>query len=143
MVRKKQGSAPKLFKMSFLFRHHGLRSTRPFSFPLFQRSCIRPNIWLEIRQQSGRTRLPSPPSSLRKSVGNKLDQIPQDYVFWGIIGLNGAVFLMWQLAKSKMVTFNCFHRYNSLTWFLTPAKRAGCWTLSSHAWKLYLLLAQL
>lgn len=90
--------------MLFLFRLHGLRSTRPFSFPLFQRSCSQRNIWLAIRQQSGRTRIPSP---LRKSIGDKLDQIPQDFVFWGILGLNGAVFLMWQLAKSKMVTFYC------------------------------------
>ncbi|KAE9391625.1 rhomboid-domain-containing protein, partial [Gymnopus androsaceus JB14] len=41
-----------------------------------------------------------------KNSGNKnplnfLDQVPEDYVFWGIIGLNGAVFIMWHLAKKR------------------------------------------
>ncbi|KAJ3977261.1 hypothetical protein EV361DRAFT_879438 [Lentinula raphanica] len=63
--------------------------------------------WLNIRQQSGRAR--SPFSQGREGGGGRsrrnpfefLDQIPENVVFWGIIGLNGAVFIMWQLARKR------------------------------------------
>ncbi|KAJ3803104.1 hypothetical protein GGU11DRAFT_763011 [Lentinula aff. detonsa] len=60
--------------------------------------------WLKIRQQSSRAR---PPSQNHRGGENKrnsfnfLDQIPEDVVFWGIIGLNGAVFIMWQLSRKR------------------------------------------
>ncbi|KAJ4472276.1 hypothetical protein J3R30DRAFT_3524204 [Lentinula aciculospora] len=64
--------------------------------------------WLQIRQESGRARPPlSRSHGYGRGRGSKrnpfdfLDQIPESFVFWGIIGLNGAVFIMWQLAQKR------------------------------------------
>ncbi|KAJ4492953.1 hypothetical protein C8J55DRAFT_602882 [Lentinula edodes] len=63
--------------------------------------------WLKIRQQSGRVRTPLQSHGYGGGGGSKrspfdfLDRIPEDVVFWGIIGLNGAVFIMWQLAQKR------------------------------------------
>ncbi|KAF9076426.1 hypothetical protein BDP27DRAFT_1379969 [Rhodocollybia butyracea] len=58
--------------------------------------------WLKIRQLSGRAR--PPPDSTggsRKSPLDFLDQVPENLIFYGIIGTNGAIFLMWFLAKKR------------------------------------------
>ena len=34
----------------------------------------------------------------------RLDSIPSAYIFWGIIGLNGAIFLTWNYAYVKVVS---------------------------------------
>ncbi|KAF5393903.1 hypothetical protein D9757_000210 [Collybiopsis confluens] len=87
--------------MSFLFRlQPGLRPT------ILRQPFVSPFSLSRLRQQSGRAR---PPSFTDPGYGghgfNKktplLDKIPESTVFWGILGLNGAVFLAWQLAKSR------------------------------------------
>ena len=37
------------------------------------------------------------------STQNLLDKIPTSFVFWGILGLNGAVFCLWQAAAGRSV----------------------------------------
>ncbi|KIK65483.1 hypothetical protein GYMLUDRAFT_38956 [Collybiopsis luxurians FD-317 M1] len=92
--------------MSFLFRlQPGLRPSilRKSFFPS---GSIHEFSLLRARQQSGRARPPSftDPGYGGYGGGRKpplLDSIPEPVVFWGIIGINGAVFLMWQFAKNR------------------------------------------
>ena len=42
-------------------------------------------------------------SKLRYNRSDFLDKIPTSYVYWGILGLNGAVFCLWQAAQGRAV----------------------------------------
>ncbi|KAF7776387.1 hypothetical protein Agabi119p4_4780 [Agaricus bisporus var. burnettii] len=42
-----------------------------------------------------------PPQPRGRSLLGFLDNIPHNYVFWGIIGANGAVFCLWQAARGR------------------------------------------
>ena len=46
---------------------------------------------------------PQNPRQARKFLGF-LDYIPQDFIFYGIIGLNSAIFLTWYMATQKFVS---------------------------------------
>ena len=35
---------------------------------------------------------------------DRINAIPSTYIFWGIVGLNGAVFVTWNLAWAKYVS---------------------------------------
>ena len=57
---------------------------------------------------------PQNPRHARKFLGF-LDNIPQDFIFYGIIGINSAVFIMWYMATQKYVSedhCNCGYRFN-------------------------------
>ncbi|THV03304.1 rhomboid-domain-containing protein [Dendrothele bispora CBS 962.96] len=102
--------------MSFSFR---LRSSRPlfsasrsfFTSSRIQSANVSPLASLRfrlsdrlslIRQLSGRAR---PPSYRASVYGNQkpnfLDRIPEDYVYWGIVAINGVVFAAWFMAGQK------------------------------------------
>lgn len=46
---------------------------------------------------------PQNPRQARRFLGF-LDKIPEDFIFYGIIGLNSAVFMMWYMATQKFVS---------------------------------------
>lgn len=46
---------------------------------------------------------PQNPRQARRFLGF-LDNIPQDFIFYGIIGINSAVFTMWYMATQKFVS---------------------------------------
>jgi len=50
-----------------------------------------------------------------------LDRISPDAVFWGIITLNGVVFVMWYMSTQRLVKSTMYHhlQYNLLTYTLT------------------------
>lgn len=55
-----------------------------------------------ISIRSNRTPHRAPPLETLKHV-SFLDRLPKDYVFWGIIGLNGLVYLMWNTANTVRI----------------------------------------
>ena len=76
--------------------------------------------WVLRIQQVGRTRPPSARGRSgtsgnwqqgsgsggggRRSFLQFLDKIPEDYVFWGILGVNGTVFALWWWAQNEYVS---------------------------------------
>lgn len=49
---------------------------------------------------------PQSPSPLKR-FRRWFDQFPSEFIVWGIIGLNGAVFFAWQYAKDQAVCSSC------------------------------------
>lgn len=59
---------------------------------------------------------PQNPRQARRFLGF-LDKIPEDVIFYGIIGLNSMVFMMWYMATQKFVSEDlpCYMSFNQQT----------------------------
>ena len=48
---------------------------------------------------------PKPPRfGFWQKISQRINRIPSDVVFWGIFGINGAVFMLWQVANAQYVS---------------------------------------
>ena len=48
---------------------------------------------------------PRPPrSGFWQQISQRINKIPSNIIFWGIFGINGAVFLLWQVANAQWVS---------------------------------------
>jgi hypothetical protein len=77
------------------FAHRGRPITGPFTLrhrPIFTSAPL-----------SLRYHPPQGARRTRRFLGF-LDKIPQDFIFYGIIGINSAVFIMWYMAVQKFVS---------------------------------------
>ena len=39
-----------------------------------------------------------------QQISQRINRLPSDLIFWGIFGINGAVFLLWQVANTQWVS---------------------------------------
>jgi hypothetical protein len=94
-------SRPGLLQMQHYFRiparisnfHHF-----PITGPFRNHRPIFTSTLFSIRQHPSQN-----PRQARRFLGF-LDKIPEDFIFYGIIGLNSAVFIMWYMAIQKYVS---------------------------------------
>jgi hypothetical protein len=103
---------PPLIKPQPLTPHQFLKQPRSYTLRFFSST---------FRQQNRR---PYPHRQFNQQQFKKpsffgfLDDIPQNAVFWGIITINGVVFVMWFMASQRLV--RCCYYMMSTLFFMTP-----------------------
>ena len=124
LLRLTANSRPSLLRMQPCFRMSARISNYHFATPSWSRtfahrrpitgpfSTFRGRPFFTSALLSFRNHPPQNPHQARRFLGF-LDKIPQDLIFYGIIGINSAIFMMWYMAEQKFVSVDlpCYISY--------------------------------
>ena len=76
---------------------------------------------------------PRPPRfGFWQQISQRINRLPSDFIFWGIFGINGAVFLLWQVASTQWVSHRTLHIFRRKRSHLMVATITGSHSIGIH-----------